>query len=665
MFLELRLSISIDRKNNIMEQNCLTKYFKTLFVCSLFCSTQCLKTDKKKFFTAAVYEHAVYQPPVTPLPLPRAQALEIMMTNIRVYQEQTKIAALKGANIIVFPEDGIFGMFLRTRELLFPFMEYIPEPELSWNPCEHPTMYPETEIQLALSCMARDNNIYLVANIGDKQPCNVLTDPSCPHTGYYQYNTNVAYDTRGTLVAKYHKYNLFYEFQFDKPSKPDISVFSTPFGRFGLFTCFDVLFEHPPIDLICRHNISNIAFPTAWMDAGPFFTSVQFHSAFAVGLGINFLAANIHLPSWRFHGSGIYTPQGAAGYYYNTRNDSGGQLIVREIPVVDQPRLEACRGLNISLSDLTDQMLGLDKTVNNERETLQHTKRKGQGKEHNKGHGKRHGKGQGKGKRKGQGKGQGKGHGKGQRKGKGLGKGKGQRKGQGKGQGSISQHDINDEMQHGFHVDMFQYDLFYDRFNLVPLRSEGVNTSVCHTDLCCHISYSLEPKNRPAMEYQTQTANGIDRAGQHSTHPFNKAEDSEEVEVVTANSENKRAAYDEEFYALGAFDGLHVYEGRYYIQLCTVIRCRKQLNVVNCSDEMGEEFSMRLNHFELIGNFSSSYLYPEILLQGENDFRLTEYPRIWSFTDGHLIVNEYLSSPLAVATLFGRDYGRDYIEGIN
>ena len=67
---------------------------KFLF-CSVFCLTQCVSADIKNVFTAAVYEHNLYLPPVTPLPLPRERALEIMMTNVHVYQEQTKIAALK------------------------------------------------------------------------------------------------------------------------------------------------------------------------------------------------------------------------------------------------------------------------------------------------------------------------------------------------------------------------------------------------------------------------------------------------------------------------------------------------------------------------------------------------------------------------------------------
>lgn len=59
-------------------------------------------------------------------------------------------------------------------------------------------------MQERLSCMARNNSIYVVANIGDKKPCN-SSDPGCPRDGRYQYNTNVVFDPEGKLVARYHK----------------------------------------------------------------------------------------------------------------------------------------------------------------------------------------------------------------------------------------------------------------------------------------------------------------------------------------------------------------------------------------------------------------------------------------------------------------------------
>lgn len=59
-------------------------------------------------------------------------------------------------------------------------------------------------MQERLSCMARNNSIYVVANMGDKKLCN-SSDPSCPSDGRYQYNTDVVFDPEGKLVARYHK----------------------------------------------------------------------------------------------------------------------------------------------------------------------------------------------------------------------------------------------------------------------------------------------------------------------------------------------------------------------------------------------------------------------------------------------------------------------------
>ena len=71
------------------------------------------------------------------------------------------------------------------------------------------------------------------------------------------------------------------------------------------------------------------------MDALPHLAAIQFHSAFAAGLGVNLLGANIHLPVNRFHGSGIYTPTGAVSYYYNDKNKAS-KLVISEVKSIKE-----------------------------------------------------------------------------------------------------------------------------------------------------------------------------------------------------------------------------------------------------------------------------------------------------------------------------------------
>ena len=235
--------------------------------------------------------------------------------------------------MMVFPEDGIYGVGF-SWEGLTSYLEYIPDPrKITWNPCDHPERFPDTEVQFALSCMSKNQSMYIVANMGDRQQCSASTDENCPASGHYQYNTNVVYDPTGLLIARYHKQNLFFEYQFSTPEE-NPTYFDTPFGRFGVFTCFDIIFYTPTMKLIFEKGIRNIVFPTAWMDVPPHLAAIQFHSAVAAGLNLNFIAANIHWPEKRFQGSGIYSGTGAKTYYYNNSIDSGGKLLIADLDIL-------------------------------------------------------------------------------------------------------------------------------------------------------------------------------------------------------------------------------------------------------------------------------------------------------------------------------------------
>ncbi|KAM8758483.1 biotinidase isoform 1-T1 [Rhynchonycteris naso] len=298
------------------------------------------------YYMAAVYEHQLILSP-NPLALTsRKQALELMNQNLDVYEQQVMTAAQKGVQIIVFPEDGIHG-FNFTRTSIYPFLDFMPSPRLvRWNPCLEPHRFNDTEVLQRLSCMAIKGDMFVVANLGTKQPC-YSSDPGCPRDGRYQFNTNVVFSSNGSLVGRYRKHNLYFEAAFDAPVQVDYTVFDTPFaGRFGIFTCFDILFFQPAVGLLRDAEVKHIVFPAAWMNQLPLLAAIQIQSAFAIAFGVNLLAANIHHPSMGMTGSGIHTPLKSI-WYHDTENFTGHLIIAQ---VAKNPQ-----GL-LGTENATDQM---------------------------------------------------------------------------------------------------------------------------------------------------------------------------------------------------------------------------------------------------------------------------------------------------------------------
>ncbi|XP_048467994.1 biotinidase-like isoform X2 [Rhincodon typus] len=251
----------------------------------------------QEFYTAAVYEHAAVLNPSGKIPSTRQGALRHMKKNLDIYQEQ---------------------VFAASKQVLHQ-----------------------------LSCMARNGSMYLIANMGERQTCE-QSDPKCPPDGRYQFNTNVVFDSEGTLTAKYQKWNLYFEVAYDTPKTMQHIIFNTPFaGRFGVFTCFDILFYEPAVSLIENYGVKQIIFPTAWMNQLPLLSAIEFHQAFAAAFGINLFAANQHHPEYNMTGSGIYIPLDFP-YYYNSES-SEGKLLVAKVPIITSTQ-------NYSLQQSKSQM---------------------------------------------------------------------------------------------------------------------------------------------------------------------------------------------------------------------------------------------------------------------------------------------------------------------
>lgn len=472
---------------------------------SVFCV---LKVSSLDTFVAAVYEHAVILPSNTLLPVSPSEALALMNQNLDLLEGAIVSAAKQGAHIIVTPEDGIYGMRF-TRDTIYPYLEDIPDPQVNWIPCDNANRFGYTPVQERLSCLAKNNSIYVVANMGDKKPCNT-SDPQCPPDGRFQYNTNVVFDSLGKLVARYHKQNLFMgEEQFNAPVEPEFVTFNTPFGKFGIFTCFDILFHDPAVTLVTEYQVDTILFPTAWMDVLPHLAAIEFHSAWAMGMGVNFLAANIHHPSKRMTGSGIYAPDSPRVFHYD-RKTQEGKLLLSQLD--SHPRHSVVNWTSYASS------IEAPSTGNQE----------------------------------------------------------------------------------------FQSIAFFDEFTFVELKGITGNYTVCQNDLCCHLSYQMS---------------------------------------------EKRA---DEVYALGAFDGLHTVEGQYYLQICTLLKC-KTTNLRTCGSSV-DTASTRFEMFSLSGTFGTQYVFPEVLLSevklAPGEFQVS--------SDGRLFSLKPTSGPVLTVTLFGRLYGKDW-----
>ncbi len=271
-----------------------------------------------------------------------AQATERMMSNVRGFETILKVAKQEGVQIIVFPEDGIIGGGFLSREQLFQFLEEIPDVPGSKaiNPCVDAS-FENQPVLKKLSCLARGYQIVIVANMGDKQSCHATANHTCPPNGWYQFNTNVAFEKDGTLVAKYHKKHLFgsEKLLFDASHSTGCVSFTTSFGvTFGTFTCYDMLYPDPA-NCLLRKGIQHYIFPTAWGSVYPYYMSIAVQQSWSQKHKVNVLAANQHYPHPIFDfyltGSGLYSSGVAVDYYVSGEEFelASGQMTVAELPV--------------------------------------------------------------------------------------------------------------------------------------------------------------------------------------------------------------------------------------------------------------------------------------------------------------------------------------------
>ena len=284
-------------------------------------------------YRAAVVE---YSPVYELHAVNRSSAVAVMNANMDQYASYIHQAAQQGAQIILFPEDGLYGAYFTSRDMILPYLEPIPDvgsqPE-PIVPCQwNQTQCDKSPILCRASCLARDSSITVVLNMGEVRWCEKDNESDCPTDHRFQYNTLVAFSSQGELVAKYHKSHLYYEPQFDAPTTPDHVWFESDFGvRFGLVICFDLMFEQPQLGLYAREGIRDFLWSSWWVNEPPLITGTQVELARSMSLPSNFLASGIGL-SWYNSGSGIYSYGTPLQHFYNPSTLPVSKLLIADLP---------------------------------------------------------------------------------------------------------------------------------------------------------------------------------------------------------------------------------------------------------------------------------------------------------------------------------------------
>lgn len=153
----------------------------------------------------------------------------------------------------------------------------------------------------------------------------------------------------------------------------------------------------------------------------------------------------------------------------------------------------------------------------------------------------------------------------------------------------------------------FTSSMMYDPFKFVLLNKTEDELQVCDGTFCCHLQYKLLPQGSS-----------------------------------------------KELYALGAFAGTHVVNGRYALQVCAVVRC-PDLESSSCGQDV-EEAESKMD-FVLEGMFQTRHVYPTVLASS----LVLEQPQTFEKTaDGKVTMkHSNMTGGLVTACLYGRMYHLD------
>ncbi|XP_063710145.1 vanin-like protein 1 [Culicoides brevitarsis] len=296
------------------------KFLSIFFVVSFVTSSLQISTPDSPSYVAAVVEYHKISSDADPVQL---------SANVNDFLRIIREPDVENADIIVFSETS-----LNSPDTAI----YLPDPNDAIVPCGN-NSYNFTDIIRKLSCAAMTEQKYVVINVNEKSDCPDKQqvewhDPRpCDASKVNIYNTNVVFDRKGTVIAKYRKFNLFGEGKTLKPFKPEAVTFKTDFDvTFGMFICFDLMFHQPPLDLV-KSGVQDFIFSANWFSEIPFLSAVQIQQSWAYSNKVNLLAAGRNLPKVGSTGSGIYHGRfGPLTAIMSSKNET--KILVATVPKI-------------------------------------------------------------------------------------------------------------------------------------------------------------------------------------------------------------------------------------------------------------------------------------------------------------------------------------------
>ncbi len=240
-----------------------------------------------------------------------------------------------GIEMVVFPE-GANGWFPNNQlaskagarpQLKEYFSDTIPMVQNGlpiYNPCDART----TGQLWTLSCLARQKNIVLVANLIEYRDCTIAGtyewgDPPCPVADrMYLFNTLVVLGKDGQLIAKYNKRHISGTlFQIDEPTPArtpavfDITFDSGDTVKFGMIICQDITYT----DVVAEYrslNVRDIIFSTHFSNSLPMWNMGALFQGWSKYYNVNLIVAN-GLQGISSQGGGLYASGKLIDYYFD------------------------------------------------------------------------------------------------------------------------------------------------------------------------------------------------------------------------------------------------------------------------------------------------------------------------------------------------------------